>query len=153
LFAEAGWTVENGIMQNAEGRPYTFEILLNQGATETQQIVDIFNGALGRLGISPRITTVDSAQYNERTQVFDFDMAYYLRALSLIPGKEQRVYWSMAAADEPRSRSWMGARSPANDAMIDARMAAESSEDFTAAVRALDRVLMAERYVIPIWYR
>ncbi len=54
LMAEAGWTVRDGVMQNAAGQPFTFEILLNQGATETQQVVDIFAAALGRLGIEPR---------------------------------------------------------------------------------------------------
>jgi peptide/nickel transport system substrate-binding protein len=141
------------VMRNAQGQPLTFEILLNQGATETQQIVDIFAGALRRLGVQPRITTVDSAQYNERTQEFDFDMAYYIRALSLSPGNEQRLYWGSAAANQPGSRNWMGAASPAIDAMIDEMLSAESRTDFVAAVRALDRILTASRFVIPIWYR
>lgn len=153
LLAEAGWTVQEGVLRNAAGAPFTFEILLNQGATETQQIVDIFAGALRRLGIAPRITTVDSAQYNERTQVFDFDMAYYLRGLSLSPGNEQRLYWGSAAAEEAGSRNWMGARSPAIDAMIEAMLTSESREDFIASVRALDRILTAGRFVIPIWHR
>lgn len=153
LLAEAGWRVEDGVMRNDAGEPFAFEILLSQGATETQQIVDIFVGALRRLGIQPQVTTVDSAQYKERTQQFDFDMAYYVRALSLSPGNEQRLYWGSGAADEAGSRNWMGARSPAIDAMIDEMLTAESREDFVAAVRALDRVLTASRYVIPIWYQ
>ena len=153
LLAEAGWTVQDGILRNEAGERFTFEILLNQGATETQQIVDIFASALDRLGITPRITTVDSAQYNERTQTFDFDMAYYLRGLSLSPGNEQRLYWGSASADQPGSRNWMGARSPAIDAMIDEMLTAESRKEFIAAVRALDRLLTASRFVIPIWYR
>jgi peptide/nickel transport system substrate-binding protein len=152
LLAEAGWTVQDGVMRDAGGRPLTFEILLSQGATETQQIVDIFVSALRRLGIAPRVTTVDSAQYNERTQEFDFDMAWHVRALSLSPGNEQRLYWGSAAADQPGSRNWMGVKSEAIDAMIEAMLRAESREGFVAAVRALDRVLTAGRYVIPIWY-
>jgi peptide/nickel transport system substrate-binding protein len=31
-------------------------------------------------------------------------------------------------------------------------LSATDPDDFTAAVRALDRVLMAGRYVIPIWF-
>ncbi|MBM9595594.1 extracellular solute-binding protein [Roseitranquillus sediminis] len=153
LMAEAGWTVQEGVMRNASGQPFTFEILLNQGATETQQIVDIFASALRRLGISPRITSVDSAQYEERTQEFEFDMAYYTRGLSLSPGNEQRLYWGSEAANQPGSRNWMGAKSEAIDAMIDEMLASETREDFVAAVRALDRVLTAGRYVIPIWHR
>ena len=45
----------------------------------------------------------------------------------------------------------MGSASPAIDAMIDAMLTARSQDDFVAAVRALDRVLTAGRYVIPFW--
>jgi peptide/nickel transport system substrate-binding protein len=36
--------------------------------------------------------------------------------------------------------------------MIDAMLTAETTEAFQAAVRALDRALMAGRYVIPLWF-
>ncbi|MEM7091316.1 MAG: ABC transporter substrate-binding protein, partial [Pseudomonadota bacterium] len=45
----------------------------------------------------------------------------------------------------------MGVKSPAADAMIDAMLTSESREDFIAATRALDRILISGRYVIPIW--
>jgi len=45
----------------------------------------------------------------------------------------------------------MGMRVPAADAMIDHMLNTDSREEFIAATRALDRVLMAGRYVIPIW--
>jgi peptide/nickel transport system substrate-binding protein len=151
LLAEAGWTVQDGVMKNASGQLLEFEILLSQGATETQQMIDIFAGALERLGITPTITTVDAAQYKERTNNFEFDMAYYRRGLSLSPGNEQMLYWSGEAADTPGSRNWMGMKSPAAEAMIQAMLNAGSREDFIAAVRALDRVLTTGRYVIPIW--
>ena len=44
----------------------------------------------------------------------------------------------------------MGMRSPAAEAMIRAMLTADTRETFTAATRALDRVLTAGRYVIPI---
>jgi peptide/nickel transport system substrate-binding protein len=152
LMAEAGWTVQDGRMRNADGQDFTFEILLNQGATETQQTVDMFSSALARMGITPRITTVDSAQYIARTDTFDFDMAYYTRGVSLSPGTEQRLYWSRLSAETPGSRNWMGASNPAIDGLIDAMLAAPNREDFIAATQALDRVLTTGRYVIPIWF-
>ncbi len=152
LMAEAGWTVQDGVMRNAGGQDFTFEILLNQGATETQQTMEIYAAALGRMGITPRITTVDSAQYVARTDAFDFDMAYYTRGVSLSPGTEQRLYWGTLAAETPGSRNWMGVQSPAIDGLIDAMLAAGSRDDFIAATQALDRVLTSGRYVIPIWF-
>lgn len=152
LMEEAGWTIQDGEMKDATGAPFTFEIVLSQGATETQQIVDLFASALNRLGITPQITTVDSAQYQERTTAFDFDMAYYIRGLSLSPGNEQMLYWSAEAADTQGSRNWMGMRSEAAEAMIDRMLTSADQEDYVAAVRALDRVLTTGRYVIPIWH-
>jgi peptide/nickel transport system substrate-binding protein len=152
LMAEAGWTVQDGVMKDADGRPFTFDILLQQGANEPQQIVDIFAGALRRLGITPTIVTVDSAQFTERTNAFDFDMTWYTRGLSLSPGNEQLLYWGAAAADEPGSRNWMGVKSPAIDGLVQTMLTAESGEDFVAATQALDRVLTTGRYVIPVWH-
>lgn len=152
LLAEAGWTVQDGELRDSAGKPLGFEILLRQGAGETQQVVDIYVAALERLGIAPTVTTVDSAQYKERTTAFDFDMTWYTRGLSLSPGNEQYLYWGSEAADTPGSRNWMGVKSPAIEAMIDAMLNAQSREDFIAAVRALDRVLTAGRYVIPAWH-
>lgn len=152
LLEQAGWTPVNGAMRNAAGDPLTFEILLRQGATEQQAIVNIFVQALQRLGITPTVTTIDSAQYTERTNAYDFGMAFFSRALSLSPGNEQYLYWGSRGVTEPGSRNWMGMSSPAAEAMIDAMLNAEAQEDFVAAVRALDRVLTTGRYVIPLWY-
>lgn len=152
LFGEAGWTVQDGVMKNAQGQPFTFDIVLRTGANEPQKIVDIYSAALSRLGIVPKVTVIDSAQYTERTTGFDFDMAWYERGMSLSPGNEQMLYWGSEAADQPGSRNWMGMKSPAAEAMIDTMVNATSREDFLAATKALDRVLTTGRYVIPIWY-
>lgn len=158
LLSEAGWTVRDGVLQDATGRPFAFEILLNQSgsamrsASETQQIADIYVQALHHLGMRPRITLLDSAQFVQRTNGFHFDMTWYERALSLSPGTEQRLYWGAAAADQPGSRNWMGVKSAAVEAVIAAMLASQNDADFTAAARALDRILMAGRYVIPVGF-
>ncbi|WP_243645093.1 extracellular solute-binding protein [Rhodovulum euryhalinum] len=149
----AGWRVDDaGVLRNADGAPLSFEILLRQGATEAQKIVDIFVEELKRLGVAVRVTAVDSAQYTERTDAYDFDMTFYTIALSLSPGNEQRLYWGAEGVTRPGTRNLMGMASPAAEAMIDALLTAETREDFVAATRALDRVLTTGRYVIPIWY-
>lgn len=152
LFEEAGWTVQDGAMKDAGGKPFTFEIVLAAGATETQTIVDIYTEALKTIGIAPRVTVVDSAQYTERTNTYAFDMAWYTRALSLSPGNEQMLYWGARGVTEPGSRNWMGMNSPAAEAMVAAMVESRSQEDFIAATQALDRVLTAGRYVIPAWF-
>jgi peptide/nickel transport system substrate-binding protein len=152
LFEEAGWTVQDGAMKDAAGKPFSFEIVLAAGATETQTIVDIYTEALRMIGINPRVTVVDSAQYKERTNTYAFDMAWYTRALSLSPGNEQLLYWGAKGVTEPGSRNWMGMDAPAAEAMVAAMVESRSQEDFIAATQALDRVLTAGRYVIPVWF-
>jgi len=152
LMESAGWTVQDGVMKNAAGAPFTFEIVLSQGATETQQVIDLYASALSRIGITPSITKVDSAQYKERTTAYDFDMAYYRRGLSLSPGTEQRLYWGSEGITKEGTRNWMGMNSPAAEAMIEALLTSPTQDDFRAAAKALDRVLTSGRYVIPLWY-
>mgnify|MGYP005838616201 CR=1 FL=1 len=152
LLARAGWQVRDGVMRDAAGRPMVLDVLLQQDALlgQMRAYMDIYARALERLGIGLRIETVDSAQYRQRARNFDFDITFMRRALSLSPGNEQRLYWGSKVADQPGSRNLMGMQSPAADAMIDAALAAQSRAEFTAAVRALDRVLISGRYVIPI---
>src|SRR5690606_9586723 len=83
---------------------------------------------------------------------YDFDMAWYIRALSLSPGNEQLLYWGAKGVTEPGTRNWMGMNVPAAEAMVAAMVGAQSREDFVAATQALDRILLAGRYVIPGWY-
>jgi microcin C transport system substrate-binding protein len=60
---------------------------------------------------------------------------------------------SSAAAGREASLNYAGVRSPAVDAMLDALRRARTREEFEAAIRALDRVLLWGRYVIHFWYQ
>ena len=152
LLEEAGWSVQEGVLKNAAGQPFEFEILITNGADDIINAATIYVEGLKRLGIEARVTTVDSAQYKERTTHYDFDMTHYIRSLSLSPGNEQTLYWGSAGVTEPGTRNWMGMNSPAAEAMIATMVAARDQDDFIAAVQALDRILTTGRYVIPIWY-
>ena len=151
LLTEAGWTIQDRVLRNENGDPFTIKVLLQQGDSDNMTAMEIYARALERLGIQVTIEQVDSAQFAGRTSELDFDMTIFRRALSLSPGIEQRLYWGSENADTPGTRNLMGVTSPAVDGLIDAMLASESHEDFIAATRALDRVLTAGRYVIPIW--
>ncbi len=147
----AGYTIQDGVMKNAAGEPFTFQILLKSGSSENAAIIDMFAQSLERIGVTVDVQSVDSAQFKERTDAFDFDMTYYRRGVSLSPGNEQYAYYGMDAADTEGSRNLMGVQSEAVDAMIGRLLTSESQDDFVAAVQALDRTLTAGRYVIPIY--
>jgi peptide/nickel transport system substrate-binding protein len=153
LLEEAGWTVgDDGVLKNAKGEPFQFEILLVTGQDEIASAVQVYIEALKTLGITATLNKIDDAQYKERTNAYDFDMTHYIRSLSLSPGNEQLLYWGAAGVTEPGTRNWMGVNSPAVEAMIAAMLKAPNTDEFTAATKALDRVLTSGRYVIPIWY-
>lgn len=153
LLEEAGWTVgDDGVLKNAKGEPFAFEILLVTGQDEMASAVEVYIEALKALGIEARLNKIDDAQYKERTGAYDFDMTHYIRSLSLSPGNEQLLYWGAGGVTEPGTRNWMGVNSPAVEAMIAAMLKAPDTDEFTSATKALDRVLTSGRYVIPIWY-
>ena len=159
LLKDAGWTIhDDGVLRRDDGTPFAFDIVLNQSGSamrsgsEVQRIVDVYIQALKHIGIRPNVTLLDSAQFIERTNRFDFAMAWYERGLSLSPGNEQALYWGSASALQNGSKNWMGVASPAVDAMIDRMVNATTAGDYTAAVQALDRLLTAGRYVIPVSY-
>lgn len=147
----AGWTVQDGVMKNAAGQPFTFNILLQSGGSENQSIVDMFVESLARIGVRATVEVTDPAQYKARTDQLDFDMTYSRLALSLSPGNEQYLYFGSAMADTPGTRNLMGVKSPAVDTLIGQLLTVTAQEDFVASVKALDRVLTAGRYYIPIY--
>lgn len=152
LLEEAGWTVQDGVLKDKAGSAFSFEILLVNGEEDYISAANIYVEALKRLGIAANVTTVDAAQYKERTDKYDFDMTHYWRSLSLSPGNEQTLYWGADGVTTPGTRNWMGMNAPAAEAMIKTMLSARSHEDFVTAVHALDRVLTSGRYVIPMWY-
>ncbi|MEM9870347.1 MAG: extracellular solute-binding protein [Pseudomonadota bacterium] len=151
LMEEAGWSPQDGKLRNADGRAMAFTILLDQNNSEHRAIADLYMQALQQMGIDVSVDLVDGAQFTARTGTYDFDMTYHRRAMSLSPGNEQYFYWGSTAADEEGTPNLMGAKDPAIDAMIDAMLTATTREDSIAATRALDRLLIAGRYVVPFW--
>ena len=95
---------------------------------------------------------VDEVQFQRRRTRFDFDMMIGTWTASPSPGNEQRGRWSSAAANAEGAYNIAGVDSPAVDAMIAAILAARSNEDFVAAARALDRLLISGFYIVPLYY-
>ncbi len=145
----AGYAPQDGVMTGPDGAALTLTLLLDKNNRTDQAIAEIYEQALERLGIDLRIERVDNAQFVERSAQFDFDLISFRRALSLSPGTEQRFYWGSEAAAQEGSRNLPGISDPAVDAMIDTMLRQTEPEEFTAAIRALDRLLTAGRYVIP----
>ncbi len=148
LLKEAGWVVQGGKLANARtGEPMQFEILLDDPNFERITLPFVKN--LERLGVTARVRTVDSAQYQKRVESFDFDMAVAVWAQSLSPGNEQTDFWTSERAGIAGSRNLAGVRDPVVDKLVELVISAPDRQNLVARTRALDRVLLWGFYGIP----
>ena len=151
LFAEAGWQIQNGRLTQIEtGETIDLEILLI--LPESERFVQPFVRNLERAGIDASIRVVDTAQYRRRMDEFDFDLTSVQFNFFPPPGPEQRSYWGSAAADVRGSANYAAIRNPIVDELVEEVIAAEDLETLQAANRAMDRVLLWNHYVVPLYY-
>jgi len=102
-----------------------------------------------RLGIKARIRIVDTAQYQKRTDTFDYDMIVGGWGQSLSPGNEQIDFFGSASADLEGSRNLAGIKDPAIDKLIELIINAPDRKTLIARTRAFDRVLLWNHFVVP----
>jgi len=150
LMREAGWSVRDRRLVNAQGQRFEFEILL-QGAT-FERVALPYVQWLERIGITARVRTVDPAQYQVRLDAFDYDMTVDTMGQGFSPGNEQRDYWTSAKARENGSQNVAGIADPAVDELVELVIGAPDLPELTARTRALDRVLLHHNFVIPHWH-
>ena len=148
LLKDAGWTVQGQKLVNARtGDGMQFEVLLNDPAFE--RITLPFTKNLERLGVVARVRTVDTSQYQNRVDNFDFDMTVTLWGQSLSPGNEQTDFWASERATVPGSRNLAGIKDPVVDKLVEQIITAPDRDGLITRTRALDRVLLWGAYVIP----
>lgn len=150
LLSDAGYNLDGTVLRNrATKAPFTFEMLVT--TRDQERIALAFQRDLKRAGIDASVRAVDPVQFDQRRLAYEFDMIQNRWDQSLSPGNEQYFYCGSAAADNPGTRNYMGAKDPAVDAMIKALLEARDHTEFVDAVRALDRALMAGFYTIPLF--
>lgn len=151
LLKDAGWIVKDGKRVNAKtGAPFTFEVLL--GSPDDEKLALSFTRGLKRLGITANVRVLDAAAFLGRLNEYDYDMVLYYWLSTLSPGTEQILYWGCEAAKQPARWNYAGICVPAIDSIAGQIATATSYDDLVAHVRALDRVLRAGHYMIPLYY-
>jgi microcin C transport system substrate-binding protein len=152
MLSEAGFVLgDDKILHNPEtGVTLKFEILAVSPLMERWTLPFIQN--LKRIGVEASFRVIDSAQYQNRVSSFDYDMIMGSISQSSSPGNEQRDFWNSAKADMLGSRNYIGVKDPVVDEIIEQIIQAPSREDLVIRTRALDRILLANHYVIPQWY-
>ena len=151
LLKEAGWEIKDQKLTHVEtGEKFVIEFLFRQASLE--KIILAYKKTLERVGIELKPRLIDTAQWVKRLEEFDFDMTSQVIVQSLSPGNEQRNRFSIEAADTPGSNNLAGIKDPVVDELIEKVITAPDREATLTAVKALDRVLKHNHYVIFQYY-
>lgn len=152
LFAEAGWALADGRLVHREtGEAMEIEFLYFEPTFE--RVIAPFARNLKRVGIEATLRLVDGPQYENRLKEHDFDITTRRFVLSLSPGAELNAYFASDTADRAGSLNSSGIEDPVVDTLIAEIVAATDRPTLTAAVRALDRVLLWGHYIVPQWFK
>ncbi|MCY3793216.1 MAG: ABC transporter substrate-binding protein, partial [Gammaproteobacteria bacterium] len=148
LLREAGWVIEDGALVHEQtGEPFHIRFVAVSPALGRAFIA--YTRILERLGISSSIKAPEISNWLYRMRSGDFDAG----AIFFLPDNTPTLLisntFSSAAADAPYSDNWSGLKDPAVDALIAHVYAAKNWDDFVAALRALDRVLLWNFYWMP----
>jgi microcin C transport system substrate-binding protein len=149
LLTEAGYTLDGNRLLGPDGNQMTVEFLMNGPLYE--RIALRYQQELAKIGIRLEIRPVDTSQYENRVRSRDFDIMYAGWAQSMSPGNEQIEYFGSESADREGSRNYGGVSNPAVDALIRKILTAPNRDELVAATKALDRVLLWNRYLVPGW--
>ncbi|MCB1681505.1 MAG: ABC transporter substrate-binding protein [Rhodospirillales bacterium] len=140
-------------VKQTENGPLRLEFELLSDSPMFERWIQPFIKNLERIGVKAKLRTItDSAQMQNRMNDYDFDMTIATFGQSDSPGNEQREFWGSDKADVPGSRNYIGVKNPVIDEIVTQLIHAESREDLVTKTRALDRVLLWNYYVIPMWH-
>ncbi|WP_265500450.1 extracellular solute-binding protein [Paracoccus beibuensis] len=149
LLNDAGWvTGDDGLRRNEAGEVLTLEIL-NDSQT-FDRVINPFVENLRALGVDARNARVDNAEYENRRRSFDFDMIGDHLGQSEIPGAGLQQYFGSANVGDVFNS--MGLANPAIDALIKNVEEADTQDELTTGVHALDRALRSLHFWVPQWY-
>ena len=151
LLREAGCILHNGVLHLPDGAVFEIEILNSSSTYEAQTGPFISN--LRKIGIDAQFGFVNPAQFIRRRDVFDFDLLPTVYVGSLTPGPELRSIYSSEAARAIGSRNVAGISDAAVDALVERMTNVSTRDELIVACRTLDRILRANCYWVPMWYR
>jgi microcin C transport system substrate-binding protein len=147
LFKQAGWERRDGVLRNAEGKPFEIEV-----SARVSVLLDAYFYNLKKLGVVINYRTTDPAVDRARLRQFDYDFASISLREARLPGPELLRSFSSREATKPGSDNIVGLQSKPVDELIDRLLNASSQEELETTAHALDRVLTHGHYVVPWRY-
>lgn len=146
LLEEAGYTPDDaGKLRSAAGDLLTLEFLHYSPAWD--RIINPYIENLVALGVDAKYNRIDANQYQARTQSFDYDMIYdgYVNGFEEGSGFGQK--FGSDSVDDVFNPAGYG--SAAIDEIGEIILEAETYDDMKPAIRAADRILRHEYFIVP----
>jgi peptide/nickel transport system substrate-binding protein len=152
LLAEAGWKTRNpeGLLVK-DGKPFTFELLTNQGNDERKKIAEIVQASLRDLGIGVDIRILEwAALLKEHVKKRSFDAMILGWGTGADP--DQYVVWhsSQTGPDELNHISY---KNPEVDALLEAGRSSCVQADRTRFYHRLHEVLAEDQPLVFLYWR
>lgn len=150
LLADAGWTYREGALRDQQGHPFVIEMDIADQASAAVLASYVRN--LSKLGIDLRLHLRDASLIKKRQDAFEFDMALNILGGSSSPGNELYDDFGSKSANEAGSQNLSGIQDPVVDELIEWIVNSEDRQSLAAAVRLLDRFLLHQHFVVPMYY-
>jgi microcin C transport system substrate-binding protein len=148
LLREAGWIIRDGrLVHQDTGEPFHLRFLAVSPALG--KAFRPLTRKLQRLGISSTVKAPEISNWLYRMRAGDFDAGAIAFLPDYTPTLLSSNTFNSAGADQAYSYNWSNLRDPAIDALVTNMYKARSWDQFVAACRALDRVLLANFYWMP----
>ncbi|HEV8474669.1 MAG TPA: peptide-binding protein [Methylomirabilota bacterium] len=152
LLAEAGWKERNGDgLLVKDGRPFTFELLTNQGNDERKKIAEIIQAQLRELGVGVEIRILEwAALLKENIRKRRFEAIVLGWGTGIDP--DQFVVWhsSQTAPDQMNHISYAN---PEVDAALEQGRASCVQADRVKYYHRLQEVLAEDQPIVFLYFR
>ena len=152
LLAEAGWTTRNadGLLVK-DGKPFTFELLTNQGNDERKKIAEIIQASLRDLGIGVEIRILEwAALLKEHVKKRNFDAMILGWGTGADP--DQYVVWHSSQTG-PDQLNHISYKNPEVDALLEAGRSSCVQADRTRFYHRLHEVLAEDQPLVFLYWR
>ncbi|WP_439103375.1 extracellular solute-binding protein, partial [Celeribacter marinus] len=149
LMEAAGYTPgSDGKLRDANDQVLKIEILENTPSFDRILIPYVEN--LVALGVDAVYSRVDTNAYQARTQSFDYDIIFGGYTSGFEEGVGLAQKYGSEGVDDVFNPA--GYASEAADILIAQVVEAETYEEMSAALKAVDRLFRYDYFVVPTWY-
>ncbi|MDM0057443.1 extracellular solute-binding protein [Variovorax sp. J22G47] len=150
LFREAGWTFRDGALRNGAGDAFVINLDIADRASEA--VLAPYARNLAKLGVTLQYRLRDASLIKKKQDEFDFDMAINILGGSSSPGNELYDDLGSKSAAEKGSQNLSGISDPVVDDIIEEIVDSPDRKTLAAGARLLDRYLLHQHYVVPMYY-